>query len=118
MKIILINFSLFTTVTTKTNGDEDVWSQLIHLMDKSTSTKRSFRRSEDIYRNRIRNDVKDLDVLSSEEVISGYHYLYSRYHIRESTFFIYLILFKLLFICGYPSTEKYNTIRRRVYFSI
>ena len=69
---------IFFPTASKTNGDEDVWGQLIDLINKSTSTKRSFRQSEDIYRNRIRNDVKDLDVLSSEEVKSGYHYLYSR----------------------------------------
>ena len=74
----------FSPTASKTNGDEDVWSQLIDLINKSTSTKISFRRSEDIYRNRIRNDVKDLDVLSSEEVKSGYHYLYSRLEITTT----------------------------------
>ena len=63
----------------KTNdGGDEVLNNLIHLMDKSTFTKTEFRRSEDIYRNRIRNDIKDLDVLTSDELKSGYHYLYSR----------------------------------------
>ena len=64
---------------TKTDdGGDEVVDKLTHLMEKSTFTKTEFRRSEDIYRNRIRNDIKDLDVLSSDEVKSGYHYLYSR----------------------------------------
>ena len=60
------------------SNEREVLKKLIHLMEQSTFTKTEFRRSEDIYRNRIRNDVNDLDVLSSDEVKSGYHYLYSR----------------------------------------
>ena len=64
---------------TKTDdGGDEVLNKLIHLMGKSTFTKTEFRRSEDVYRNRIRNDIKDLDVLTSDQLKSGYHYLYSR----------------------------------------
>ena len=68
----------FCSVIKTNDGGDGALNKLIHLMDKSTFTKTEFRRSEDIYRNRIRNDIKDLDVLSSDEVKSGYHYLYSR----------------------------------------
>ena len=58
--------------------ESEVLNKLIQLMDKTTFRKNEFRRREDNYKNRIRNDVKELDVLDSEDVKSGYHYLYSR----------------------------------------
>ena len=68
----------FCSVTKTNDGGDEALNKLIHLMDKSTFTKTEFRRSEDIYRNRIRNDIKDLEVLTSDELKSGYRYLYSR----------------------------------------
>ena len=87
--IVLLNKSIwhlwksfsqtFVFTVTKPNNCDEAVNKLIHLMDKSTFIKTEFRQSEDIYRNRISNDVKDLDVLTSDEMKSGYHYLYSRY---------------------------------------
>ena len=59
------------------NSDE-LSGELNCLMEKTAFRKSEFRRSEDIYKNRIKNDSIDLDVLGSEGVKSGYKYLYSR----------------------------------------
>ena len=72
------NMIFFVIATNIDNGIDEVLNKLIHFLDKSNFAKTEFRRSEDIYRNRIRNDIKDLDVLNIEEVKSGYNYLYSR----------------------------------------
>ena len=65
-------------MTLTDDGSDEVLNKLIDLMVKTTFAITEFRRSEDIYKNRIRNDVKDLHVLTIGEVKSGYHYLYSR----------------------------------------
>ena len=42
--------------------------------------KREYRRSEDIYKNRILNDIHDMPTMTdTDDIVSGYKYLQSRY---------------------------------------
>lgn len=66
---------------------DDAVDELHGYINKASFTKSKFRRNEEKHKNRIRNDVKDLEILTSAKVTSGYYFLYSRY-IQFFTFLI------------------------------